>query len=84
MASTLMYGNLLYTGLEIASRYGKKHLWACIGTSGKDAKGIAPTERLELSTLRSQYIVKVSRASQLCHAGWNHVQMRARSFIYHV
>lgn len=70
---TLMYGYVLYTELALASRGGRKHLSdVCIGeTSDKNAKGIAPTERLELSTLRSQCIVKVSRASQLCHAGWN-------------
>jgi hypothetical protein len=40
-------------------------------TMDQKAKVITPTERLELSTLRSRRFVKVSRASQLCHAGWS-------------
>ena len=48
----------------------KKVLFA-ICSACKKCKRSTPTERLELSTLRSQYIVKVSRASQLCHAGWS-------------
>ena len=56
--------NLLISKMYICSKYDTQR-WT------KKTKGITPTERLELSTLRSRRFVKVSRASQLCHAGWS-------------